>query len=243
MPTPAPGDSDRDRLTGSLIAAAVVPSAVFVLLAAGLFVFCCMRRRRIRKMQDNSPYASAAGYSRGGPASTFVSDILGTFSDETKRGWSRGRAVELEMETAEPPVSSYLSVLSSNLSGSFRSLSRHHPQDSTASGLASPLSAPPPARVSRRSKHLSISAAAADGTDQALLPSPRSMPKSPESPRFPGMAMISEEGGANSEEGCANSEEGGANSESGRKARQRSSLEVFIYECMEMDERRIGQAI
>lgn len=265
IPTAASDDSSSDRLTGSLIAAAVVPSTVFFLAVAGLLLYFCMKRRKLRKMHENSPYSSSGGYSRGGggvggvgPASTFVSEILETFhSDETSG--KRTRVVELEMKAAAAgAVPSYLSVLSSNLSGSFRSLSRGgghhqhyhpHPQDSTASGLASPLSAPPPVRVSRRSlRHLTISPAAgpdgaAAAVDQAqmqtLLPSPLvppgspgrwpKSPKSPKSPQFPGMAMISEEENASRGKGG--------------QVRQRSSVDMQIYDCMELSETRIGQAI
>lgn len=224
-------DDGTSHIAGPLIAAAIVPSTILILAIAGILLYCSLKRRRLRRMHENSPYSSAGGYSRGagGAASTFVSEILETFSDEGGKRRSRGVHVE-ELEMKAPPATSYLSVLSSNLSGSFRSLARH-PQDSTVSGLVNPLSAPPPARMGRRGGGggrpvLSVSVPEGGGSpDLAGLPSPLWA----RSRDFLGMGTIDEGTSA-----------GGENDESGTG---RVYGGIARYNTMGLDGGRIGQAI
>lgn len=189
---PSPSEATGDRFTGPLVAAAVVPTITFIVGVTALIAMICMRRRKIRKMKENSPYSSGWRSGGDGPASTaMISEILDTFPTTTaEEELAAGKmhashdehgAARSEQGMGPVPIPSYLSVLSSNLSGSFRNLSRHPgPQDSTAFGLANPLSAPPPAakpfRMSRAgSEATMLKIPAMDKprvVDMTLLPSP-----------------------------------------------------------------------
>ncbi|KAJ4404700.1 hypothetical protein N0V82_010443 [Gnomoniopsis sp. IMI 355080] len=146
--TPIASASGSDnRLTGPLIAAAVVPTTVFVFIISGFCLFIFMRRRRLRQMEENSPYSSSPGPSRG-PASSSVimSELVDTFVEDPIDRWKRGNA--------KPPQGlTSMSLLSSNLSASLRSF--RHFQESNVTMVANPLTAPPPARTKSRDSGMS----------------------------------------------------------------------------------------
>lgn len=220
-PTPTPAttssseqdnDHDHDHITGPLIAAAVVPSTVFVLGMTVLFLFLCMRRRRIRRMRENSPYSSIRDSSRR-RESTIVSEIFDTFTGDPMHSFKHNKKTFY-------PFSD--SIRSSNLSGIWRGSSRNH-QDSVASALANPLSAPPPLRVRTTSNdkpYPSISELPVDRNFMSSFLSPRS-------PKSPWMVTVTEEESLAGE----------------RKARprKRDSLDLDIYDSIKQN--NIGRAV
>lgn len=201
-------DLDHDRITGPLVAAAVVPSTVFVFGVALLFLFLCMRRRKVRRMKENSPYSSCRDSTQR-PESTIMSEFFDTFTGDQKHN-----------KHMFAPFSD--SLKSSNLSVLWRGKHRN-PQDSIASALANPLSAPPPLRVRNRSTdkpHVSVSEFPADSN---FMPSPLS----PKSPKSPWMVTVIEEEVLGEDRKA--------------RSRKRDSLELDIYDSI--NKKDIGQAV
>lgn len=103
-----------------------------------------MRRRRLRQLEENSPYSQSprASRVRAASSSAVMSELVDTFVEDPIDRWKRGHA-------KKPQGLTSLSLLSSNLSASLRSF--RHFQESNVTMVANPLTAPPPAR----SKHSS----------------------------------------------------------------------------------------
>ncbi|KAJ4387718.1 hypothetical protein N0V93_008317 [Gnomoniopsis smithogilvyi] len=138
-PTALASSSGNDNhLTGPLIAAAVVPTTVFVLIVTGFCIFIFMRRRRLRQIEENSPYPSSPRTSRPpGSSSVIMSELFDNFVEDPIDRWKRGNA-------KKPQGLTSMSLLSSNLSASLWSF--RNPQESNVTMVANPLTAPPPAR-------------------------------------------------------------------------------------------------
>lgn len=138
----ASATGDDTHLTGPLIAAAVVPTTVFVFIVTGFCLFICMRRRRLQRLVENSPYSPSLRASRGPASSSIImSEIFDTFVEDPIDQWKRGNA-------KKPQGFTSLSLLSSNLSASLRSFRNF--QESTVTMIANPLTAPPPTRAKSR---------------------------------------------------------------------------------------------
>lgn len=135
----SPSGNDNSHLTGPLIAAAVVPTTVFVFIVIGFCLFVVMRRRKLRQLEENNPYPPSPRMSSRPPASTSVimSGIVDTFVEDPIDRCKRGNA-------KKPQGFTSLSLLSSNLSASLRSFRGF--QESNATMLVNPLTAPPPSR-------------------------------------------------------------------------------------------------
>lgn len=98
-----------------------------------------MRRRRLRQLEENSPYSQSPRASRVPASSSVVmSEIVDTFVEDPIDRWKKGNA-------KKPQGFTSLSLLSSNLSASLRSFRNF--QESNVTMVANPLTAPPPAKA------------------------------------------------------------------------------------------------
>ncbi|CAN8105101.1 unnamed protein product [Discula destructiva] len=138
---------DASHITGPLIAAAVVPTTVFALAVAAFVLFICMRRRKLRKLDENSPYPTPEhprprGDSPSVSKSTAVlTEIVDSFAEKPLYQWKREKGTDVATVRGLTSVS----LMSSNLSASTRSL--QGPRDSGTSVVVSPLSPPPLTRL------------------------------------------------------------------------------------------------
>lgn len=250
---PPPGDAG---ITGPLIAAAVVPSVALAACIAAFFLFLCVRRRKIRRQQENSPYPTLSfRSSRQREDSTFLSEILDTFVDDPAKSRRSMQAMQSSgSKRFALSMPSYLSMMSSNLSGSLRSQPRVGPLDSATSGLGSPLSAPPPrARLAKKNGKrptISIVDLGRDPPDPSVVPAPlpssnspnppRS-PKSPKWPRSPWMATVGTVGTVGEQRRFPLSGPKPGAGEGQTRARERDSLDLHIYDSLAGRDRHGGR--
>lgn len=140
-----------------LFVAAVVPTTVFVLVFAAIVLWICMRRRKLRKMDENVPYMNPGPASsvltgdgrRAAAPSTkgVVCEIFDrTFVDSPLDQWKREKLAKRRSTTPSQAMTN-LSLASSNLSASSWSL--RDPQASQLD-IANALTAPPTTRSKSR---------------------------------------------------------------------------------------------
>lgn len=147
----ANSSTNTNGLTGPLIAAAVVPTAVFALAVAAFFLWICVRRRKLRKLDENVPYQNMKSYSSASPggcggskgSTDFVSQFVDSFVENPMDQWKRENAAKTQ--SIVPAGLTSFSLLSSNLSSSLRSF--RNPLNSSASVVGNALSAPPLKRM------------------------------------------------------------------------------------------------